>query len=70
MVPRGATLSDLTTIAEENSYPQVSSNTVETINIERYDDKTRFIELQIVRYLVKAMRTNHAKIKQITLPLK
>jgi|TARA_Y100001934_G_scaffold62954_1_gene78147 hypothetical protein len=58
VVPRGATLSDLTTIAEENSYPQVSSNTVETINIERYDDKTRFIELQIVRYLVKAMRTN------------
>ena len=41
-----------------DSFQLVSSSTVETINIERYDDKTRFMELQIVRYLVKAMRTN------------
>ena len=41
-----------------SNYQMVASSTVETINIDRYDDKTRFLELQIVRYLVKAMRTN------------
>ncbi len=41
-----------------SNFDLVASNTVETIDIDRYDDKTRFLELQIVRYLVKAMRTN------------
>lgn len=43
---------------DNSDFQLVSSKTVETINIERYEDKTRFMELQIARYLVKAMRTN------------
>ena len=52
-----------------NNFRSVSSSTVETINIERYDDKTRFMELQIVHYLVKAMRTNR-KDKSTTISIK
>ena len=55
--------------AASDNLQSVSSSTVETINIERYDDKTRFMELQIVRYLVKAMRTNR-KDKSSTISIK
>ncbi|MAI37031.1 hypothetical protein [Alteromonas sp.] len=72
VVPKGHLIAS----AESNSKDQdidnfqlVSSSTVETINIERYDDKTRFMELQIVRYLVKAMRTNR-KDKTTSLSIK
>ena len=60
MIPKGQTVAaaDYSSVPDGDSYQLVSSNTVETIDIDRYDDKTRFLELQIVRYLVKAMRTN------------
>tara|TARA_B100001013_G_scaffold277104_2_gene177351 strand:+ start:3841 stop:5307 length:1467 start_codon:yes stop_codon:yes gene_type:complete len=60
VIPKGQTVAaaDYSSVPDGDSYQLVSSNTVETIDIDRYDDKTRFLELQIVRYLVKAMRTN------------
>ena len=60
-IPKGqdiATTKSDPTANDVNNYQMVASSSVETINIDRYDDKTRFLELQIVRYLVKAMRTN------------
>lgn len=59
-IPEGQVIAatDHSPYSEKHNLQLVSSNTVETIDIDRYDDKTRFIELQIVRYLVKAMRTN------------
>lgn len=59
-IPEGQAIAatDHSPYSEKHNLQLVSSNTVETIDIDRYDDKTRFIELQIVRYLVKAMRTN------------
>jgi DNA-binding MarR family transcriptional regulator len=59
-IPKGQAIasSDSTSTPEVSNYQLVASNTVETIDIDRYDDKSRFLELQIVRYLVKAMRTN------------
>ena len=60
VIPKGQTVAaaDYSSVSDGDNYQLVSSNTVETIDIDRYDDKTRFLELQIVRYLVKAMRTN------------
>ena len=60
-IPKGqdiATTKSDPTANDVNNFQMVASSSVETINIDRYDDKTRFLELQIVRYLVKAMRTN------------
>lgn len=59
-IPKGQAIasSDSASTPDVNNFQLVASNTVETIDIDRYDDKTRFLELQIVRYLVKAMRTN------------
>lgn len=59
-IPKGQAIagSDSASPPDVSNFQLVASNTVETIDIDRYDDKTRFLELQIVRYLVKAMRTN------------
>ena len=59
-IPKGQAIasSDSASTPDVSNFQLVASNTVETIDIDRYDDKTRFLELQIVRYLVKAMRTN------------
>lgn len=60
-LPKGqamATTEPAHVVDDVKHYQMVASNTVETIDIDRYDDKARFLELQIVRYLVKAMRTN------------
>ena len=59
-IPKGQAIagSDSASPPHVSNFQLVASNTVETIDIDRYDDKTRFLELQIVRYLVKAMRTN------------
>ena len=58
IIPQGAALTSAPESEEVENFKLVASNTVESINIDQYEDKTRFIELQIVRYLVKAMRTN------------
>ena len=59
-IPTGKTLSESpeNQIEAVHTFKLVASNTVESIDIDHYEDKARFIELQIVRYLVKAMRTN------------
>lgn len=57
-LPEGKTLARTDNVEAEEPFKLVASNTVESINIDQYEDKARFIELQIVRYLVKAMRTN------------
>ncbi len=71
-IPKGHLLTTTDAQKEDDTSDRlrsVSSSTVETINIDRYDDKTRFMELQIVRYLVKAMRTNR-KDKSSTISIK
>ena len=41
-----------------DKFQLVPSDTVSAISLNQYDDSARFLELKIVRYLVKAMRTN------------
>ncbi len=59
-IPKGNMLAAI----KDNSTPQdkrmatVPATSVEAINVEQYEHKARYMELQIVRYLVKAMRTN------------
>lgn len=60
IIPTSKTLSQVSRTADEDrdEFRLVPSNTVSAIDIARYDDNSRFLELNIVRYLVKAMRTN------------
>jgi hypothetical protein len=60
VIPSGKTLSSQTisTDDEVDKFQLVSSDTVSNISVHKYDDNARFLQLRIVRYLVKAMRTN------------
>lgn len=60
VIPTSKSLSQVGQITDEelNTFRLVPSNTVSAIDIGQYDDNSRFLELNIVRYLVKAMRTN------------
>jgi hypothetical protein len=60
VVPSGKTLSSqtLSKDGEVDKFQLVASDTVSNISVYQYDNNARFLELKIVRYLVKAMRTN------------
>lgn len=60
-LPSGKEFSSQSLLAAQNDvdkFQLVSSDTVSTVNLDRYDDSARFLELSTIRYLVKAMRTN------------
>jgi hypothetical protein len=59
VIPSGKTLSSqISTHDEVDKFTLVSSDSVSNISVQKYDDNARFLQLRIVRYLVKAMRTN------------
>lgn len=61
VLPTGKTLAAKTIashIDEVDEFRLVPSDSVSAISVDRYDDSARFLELKIIRYLVKAMRTN------------
>lgn len=61
VLPTGKTLAEKSRASdydEVDKFRLVPSDSVSPININRYDDSTRFLELKVIRYLVKAMRTN------------
>lgn len=73
-IPKGESLSRTTqalATREVEDFRLVPSNSVETIDLQHYEDKARFIELQIVKYLAKAIRTNRKdKTSKITIQVR